>query len=149
MVADQKSSQKKQPHPVDIHVGSRVRLRRIFLGYSQEKLAHALGLTFQQIQKYERGANRISSSKLFELSRLLDVPVGFFFEGAEEALDGNSPQPSGASGAQATGDHLTEHPDFMTKRETLQLVSSYYKIVDPNVRHEVLSLLKALGKSEV
>ncbi len=149
MAADQKSSQRKPPHPVDTHVGSRVRLRRIFLGYSQEKLAHALGLTFQQIQKYERGANRISASKLFQLARLLDVPVGFFFEGADEALEGKSPQSSGESESLAAGDHLAEHPDLMSRRETLQLVSTYYKIVDPNVRHEVLSLLKALGKSDV
>ena len=68
--------------PIDFYVGGRVRLRRIFLGYSQQKLGHALGLTFQQIQKYERGINRISASKLFELSQVLDVPVSFFFEGA-------------------------------------------------------------------
>ncbi|HMB76303.1 MAG TPA: helix-turn-helix transcriptional regulator, partial [Kiloniellaceae bacterium] len=73
------------PHPVDIYVGGRVRLRRTYLGYSQEKLGQALGLTFQQIQKYERGLNRISSSKLYELSKLLEVPVAFFFEGMEDA----------------------------------------------------------------
>lgn len=146
MTAGPKAENAKQPHPVDTHVGGRVRLRRIFLGYSQEKLAHALGLTFQQIQKYERGANRISSSKLFELARLLDVPVGFFFEGADEALEDDVANLT--SQGRGAGDHLAENPNFMTNRETLQLVGAYYKIADPAVRNEVLSLVKALSRSK-
>src|SRR3546814_1510601 len=87
MLAHQSIGKARQAHPVDVHVGGRVRLRRVFLGYSQEKLANALGLTFQQIQKYERGANRISASKLYELSRILSVPVTYFFRSEEHTSE--------------------------------------------------------------
>jgi len=141
-----KADNAKQPHPVDMHVGHRVRLRRIFLGYSQDKLARALGLTFQQVQKYERGANRISSSKLFELARLLDVPVGFFFEGVDE-LEGEAANPDLQHLSAGGRDQLTENPNFETNRETLRLLNAYYKIEDQSVRQEVLSLMRVLGKS--
>lgn len=146
MLAQQTIGKARQAHPVDVHVGGRVRLRRVFLGYSQEKLANALGLTFQQIQKYERGANRISASKLYELSRILSVPVTYFFEGVESEGD------SGPGGGQETGaaGAATIHssdPDFTNQRETLQLISSYYRIPDAKVRTEVLSLLKTLGRT--
>src|SRR3982074_632911 len=75
-----RGSRDGKPNPVDVHVGSRVRLRRTLLGMSQEKLGEAIGLTFQQVQKYERGAHRTGASRLHELSRVLDVPVGFFFD---------------------------------------------------------------------
>lgn len=145
MLAHQPVGKARQAHPVDVHVGGRVRLRRVFLGYSQEKLANALGLTFQQIQKYERGANRISASKLYELSRILSVPVTYFFEGVEsegEAGSANGP----ASGAAASAGIHSSDPDFTNQRETLQLISSYYRIPDSKVRAEVLSLLKTLGR---
>src|ERR1700761_7706748 len=106
------------PSPIDIHVGSRVRLRRTLLGMSQEKLGDAIGLTFQQVQKYERGANRIGSSRLFDLARVLDVPVAYFF-------DEMSPTPSARSPSRMRG--LAEQPppsfepDPMAKRETLEL----------------------------
>lgn len=135
----------RQAHPVDVHVGGRVRLRRVFLGYSQEKLANALGLTFQQIQKYERGANRISASKLYELSRILSVPVTYFFEGVEADAEAGGAAGSEASGAPAAAIHSSD-PDFTNQRETLQLISSYYRIPDSKVRAEVLSLLKTLGR---
>ncbi|NIA70101.1 helix-turn-helix transcriptional regulator [Pelagibius litoralis] len=145
MLAHQTVGKARQAHPVDVHVGGRVRLRRVFLGYSQEKLANALGLTFQQIQKYERGANRISASKLYELSRILSVPVTYFFEGVEsegEAATG------GAEAGAAGGSHIhSSDPDFTNQRETLQLISSYYRIPDSKVRAEVLSLLKTLGRT--
>jgi len=146
MLAQQTIGKARQAHPVDVHVGGRVRLRRVFLGYSQEKLANALGLTFQQIQKYERGANRISASKLYELSRILSVPVTYFFEGVEADGDagGAAGQESGASGG--SNIHSSD-PDFTNQRETLQLISSYYRIPDAKVRSEVLSLLKTLGRS--
>ena len=147
MNAGPKADNAKQPHPVDMHVGHRVRLRRIFLGYSQDKLARALGLTFQQVQKYERGANRISSSKLFELARLLDVPVGFFFEGVDDELEGEAANPGFQHRSGGGGDQLSENPNFETNRETLRLLSAYYKIEDQSVRQEVLSLMKVLGKS--
>lgn len=123
-----------------------MRLRRVFLGYSQEKLANALGLTFQQIQKYERGANRISASKLYELSRILSVPVTYFFEGVESDSEGGAASTEEAGSAGAGGIHSSD-PDFTNQRETLQLISSYYRIPDAKVRAEVLSLLKTLGRS--
>lgn len=130
-----------KPNPIDVHVGARVRLRRTLLGMSQEKLGEALGLTFQQVQKYERGANRVGASRLFDLSRVLDVPVSFFFDDMSEDVEALSPRL--ISG-------LAEEPvpfeaDPMTKRETLELVRAYYRITDPQVRRRVLDLAKALG----
>ena len=145
MLAHQPAGKARQAHPVDVHVGGRVRLRRVFLGYSQEKLANALGLTFQQIQKYERGANRISASKLYELSRILNVPVTYFFEGVESESEASS---SGAEAGNGAGANIhSSDPDFTNQRETLQLISSYYRIPDSKVRAEVLSLLKTLGRA--
>ena len=128
------------PNPIDVHVGSRVRLRRTLLGMSQEKLGDAIGLTFQQVQKYERGANRVGASRLFDLSRVLDVPVSFFFEDMVPAVQ---PEPRGG---------LAEAPerydaDPMLKRETLELVRAYYKIPDPHIRRRLFDLAKALAKS--
>ncbi|MGF1641214.1 MAG: helix-turn-helix domain-containing protein [Rhodospirillales bacterium] len=133
------------PNPVDIHVGSRVRLRRTLLGLSQEKLGEAVGLTFQQIQKYERGANRIGASRLFEFSRILDVPVSFFFDDMPDRLKsheihlgwGLADQPPPAL-----------EPDPLTRRETLELVRAYYRIADPQVRKRLFELAKSLGSVE-
>ncbi len=130
-----------RPNPVDVHVGARVRLRRTLLGMSQEKLGDAIGLTFQQVQKYERGANRIGSSRLFDLSRVLDVPIAFFFDEMPGDVAASSP-------AQTRG--MAEEPvsyelDPMAKRETLELVRAYYKITDPHVRKRLFELTKALG----
>jgi transcriptional regulator with XRE-family HTH domain len=133
------------PNPIDIHVGSRVRLRRTLLGLSQEKLGEAVGLTFQQIQKYERGANRIGASRLFEFSRILDVPVSFFFD------DMASPAPADANGlAMGLGDQPQSmlDPDPLTRRETLELVRAYYRINDPQVRKRLFELTKSLGNAE-
>jgi transcriptional regulator with XRE-family HTH domain len=128
---------------VDAYVGSRVRMRRTLLGLSQEKLGDALGLTFQQVQKYERGANRIGASRLYQLTRILDVPVGFFFEDMEEPEAGT---PQGIAIGLAEGAGKFDH-DPMAKRETLELVRAYYKITDPKVRRRVFELVKALGKT--
>jgi transcriptional regulator with XRE-family HTH domain len=133
------------PRPVDIHVGGRVRLRRTLLGMSQEKLGEAVGLTFQQIQKYERGANRIGASRLFELSRILDVPVAFFFDDMSEEVAGIDTR---------TADGLADHeqmplePNPMARRETLELVRAYYRITDPQVRKRLFELTKSLAKAE-
>jgi transcriptional regulator with XRE-family HTH domain len=127
-----------KPNPTDVHVGSRVRLRRTLLGMSQEKLGEAIGLTFQQVQKYERGANRVGASRLFDLSRVLDVPVAYFFE--EMAPSGEGRQAAGE------GSDRSE-PDPMLKRETLELVRAYYKIPDAHVRRRLFDLAKALAKS--
>lgn len=134
------------PHPVDAYVGARVRLRRTYLGLSQERLANSLGLTFQQIQKYERGVNRISASKLFELAVLLDVPVGFFFEGAEDALD-RAPDGALRRGNPAIPDlDAASDGSLFAQRETTQLLSSFHRINDAGLRQGVLALVKSLGK---
>ena len=126
------------PSPVDVHVGSRVRLRRTLLGMSQEKLGNAVGLTFQQIQKYERGANRIGASRLFEMSRVLDVPVQFFF-------DEMPTEPESSDYRPMSGETDTPEQDPMARRETLELIRAYYRIADPQVRRRLFELAKALG----
>ena len=126
------------PKPVDIHVGSRVRLRRTLLGMTQSQIGDALGLTFQQVQKYERGFNRIGSSRLYLLSKILDVPVSFFFDdmGPEVAAGGHE----FAEAAQVS----LEQND-LARRETLELARAYYKIKDAGVRKRLFNLVKALG----
>ncbi len=129
------------PNPVDVHVGSRVRLRRTLLGMSQEKLGEAIGLTFQQVQKYERGANRIGASRLFDLSRVLDVPVGYFFDEMPDDVAASSP-------AQRPGNHNPppeQSLDPLVKRETLELVRAYYKIEESGVRKRLFEMTKALA----
>lgn len=136
------TNKRNGPHPVDIHVGSRVRMRRTLLGMSQEKLSDALGLTFQQVQKYENGANRISSSRLFEISRVMDVEVSFFFE--EMPAEVTAPDDENILIFPAE-----ETKDPLMKRETLELVRAYYRITDPRVRKRVFELAKAIaGQSD-
>jgi len=130
-----------KPNPVDVHVGKRVRLRRTLLGLSQEKLGAALGLTFQQVQKYERGTNRIGSSRLFRLSQILDVPVSFFFDDMEQDV-------AAPAGGVAEGTRPTFESDQLSRRETLELVRAYYRIVDPTVRKRLFELVKAVANSE-
>jgi transcriptional regulator with XRE-family HTH domain len=129
-----------KPHPIDVHVGSRVRLRRTLLGMSQEKLGEAIGLTFQQVQKYERGANRIGASRLYDLSRVLDVPVSFFFDDAPAGE--MPPVPEGVEEEQAPVEL-----DPMAKRETLELVRAYYRVTDPSVRKRLFELTKSLANA--
>ena len=131
-----------RPRPVDAHVGSRVRLRRTLLGMSQEKLAAALGLTFQQVQKNERGTNRIASSRLFDLSTILDVRIQYFFDEmpAETAASARS---HGIGAPKAAADIEI---DPLAKRETLELVRAYYRIKSPSVRKKVYGLAKTLGR---
>ncbi len=130
-----------KPSPVDVHVGARVRMRRAFLGMSQTKLGDAIGLTFQQVQKYERGTNRMGSSRLYDLSHVLDVPVEFFFEDMPRAVAASSPgrRPRKAKEPPSYG------LDPMAKQETLELVRAYYKIKDANVRKRLCELTKAIG----
>lgn len=129
------------PNPVDVYVGGRVRLQRTLLGLSQEKLGESVGLTFQQIQKYERGANRIGASRLHEFSQILDVPVSFFFDG----IDQNKPKPS--SQKRQVKSNGTGDEDFLHKRETLELIRAYYRIPDTLVRKRLFDTIKALAKS--
>ncbi len=129
------------PSPVDVHVGARLRVRRTLLGMSQTTLGDAIGLTFQQVQKYERGSNRISASRLFALTRVLDVPIEYFFDDMPAAFEACSP---GRGGGKAKKPPSYE-PDPMARRETLQLVRAYYKITDPQIRKRLYELTKAAG----
>ena len=129
------------PNPVDVHVGARLRVRRTLLGMSQTRLGDAIGLTFQQMQKYEKGANRISASRLFALSRVLDVPIAYFFDDMPTAVAASSPT---LGGGKAKKPPIFE-PDPMARRETLQLVRAYYKISDPEIRKRLYELAKTLG----
>ena len=132
------------PNPIDIHVGARVRLRRNLLGMSQTKLGRAIGITFQQIQKYERGVNRVGASRLFNLSHVLDVPVSFFFEDLSPAAAGGGRRRArGLSEAPAA----VLEPDSLSRRETVELIRAYYRVTDPQLRKRFLDLLKALGKA--
>ncbi|WP_169543560.1 helix-turn-helix domain-containing protein [Sneathiella aquimaris] len=128
-------------HPVDVHVGSRVRLRRTLLGISQEKLGRELGLTFQQIQKYEKGANRIGSSRLYEISQILDAPPAFFFD--------DMPQENASSFSTLQEEETAFEHQHLSKRETLELVRAYYKIPDEDVRKRVFDLIKAVGGQNI
>ncbi len=130
------------PNPIDVHVGSRMRLRRTLLGMSQEKLGMAIGLTFQQVQKYERGANRIGASRLFELSRALDVPVSFFYDDMPADLAG---APAGQESDAQRSIGGAGEPDPMAKRETMELVRAYYRIKDASVRKRLFEAVKAVG----
>jgi transcriptional regulator with XRE-family HTH domain len=144
------------PHPVDMHVGLRLRQRRTLLGITQEKLGDALGLTFQQVQKYERGTNRIGASRLFHLSRLLTVPVGYFFDempASVAAIFSDGPDPLSEQAGDMPG--FYEEPqsrldhDPMARKETMDLVRAYYTIHDTGVRRRILDLARTLAKAEL
>ena len=132
------------PNPVDVHVGARVRLRRTLLGMSQEKLGESLGLTFQQVQKYERGFNRIGASRLYDIARILDVPVAFFFDDMSD--DVSNQAPSQILGLEEDAAEFERDP--LAKRESLEFVRAYYKISDPALRKRVFDFVKALAASE-
>ena len=131
------STNKKRPNPIDVHVGSRIRLRRNMLGVSQEKLGESLGITFQQIQKYEKGTNRVGASRLQAIASILNAPVSFFFDGAPS--DDNT-------GAPGFGEESSAYvADFLNSSEGVQLNRAFVKITDPKVRRRVLDLVKALA----
>lgn len=122
------------PDPVDIYVGSRVRLRRTVLGMSQERLADQLGITFQQVQKYENGSNRIGASRLYAISQILSVPVEYLYDGYN-------------TDASAVSEEVSEFDRQLNKRESIDLIRSYYSIEDEKVRKKVLDLVKSMAKS--
>ena len=130
------------PSPVDVHVGARLRVCRTLLGMSQTTLGDAIGLTFQQMQKYENGTNRISASRLFALSRLLDVPIQHFFDDMPTAISASSPATKRRGRAKKPPSYEL---DPMAKRETLELVRAYYKITDPEIRKRLFAMTKTLG----
>lgn len=129
---------KKKANPIDAHVGSRIRLRRNMIGLSQEKLGERLGITFQQVQKYEKGTNRVGASRLQAIAGILGVPAAFFFEDAP-GQDSNGP-----SGFSEDGD-AASLMEFCTSAEGLQLNRAYVAITDPKVRRKILDLVKALS----
>ena len=135
-----------KPHPVDIHVGARARMRRTLLGMTQTDLGDALDLTFQQVQKYERGTNRISASRLLALARVLDVPIDYFFEDMPPEVAAISPATKERGKAKKPPSY---EPDPMANRETLGLVRAFYKIEDADVRKAVYQLTKAMGAAGV
>jgi transcriptional regulator with XRE-family HTH domain len=132
------------PNPIDVHVGSRIRLRRTLLGISQMALAEAIGLTFQQVQKYEKGANRVSSSRLVDMANALDVSVSYFFEEMTAAVQKQTPS---ALMITKQRPEIDQEEDPLATRETLEFVRAYYKITDPVVRKRVFELTKAIAKS--
>jgi transcriptional regulator with XRE-family HTH domain len=132
---------KKKPNPTDVHVGSRIRLRRNMLGMSQEKLGESLGITFQQIQKYEKGTNRVGASRLQAIATILGAPVAFFFED----LQGNE----AAGGRGFAEDPSTAFAlDFCTSAEGLQLNRAFVRITDLKVRRRIIDLVKSLGTDD-
>jgi transcriptional regulator with XRE-family HTH domain len=130
---------KKSPNPIDKHVGSRVRMRRMMIDMSQEKLGERLGITFQQIQKYEKGTNRIGASRLQQIATVLSVPVGFFFEGA--------PVPDGASGFSdvPSPEYVS---DFLATSDGLALTKAFMNVKDPKVRRRIVDLVEAIASEE-
>jgi len=140
---ENKKMTKKAPNPIDRHVGSRVRMRRMMLGMSQEKLGDALALTFQQVQKYEKGTNRIGASRLQQISQILQVPVAFFFEGAPHLNDAavltdsadGAPSPSYVS-------------DFLATSDGLSLTKAFMRIPDPKLRRRIVDLVQQIAGDE-
>lgn len=130
---------RKAPNPIDIHVGSRIRLRRVLVGMSQEKLGEQLGITFQQVQKYEKGTNRVGSSRLYRISQILGVPVSFFFEDIPGQIAGDS-------GFQETQSERYV-VDFISSAEGLQLNKAFLRISDARVRRKVVELVQAMSDS--
>ena len=130
---------KKAPNPIDKHVGSRVRMRRMMLGMSQEKLGDALALTFQQVQKYEKGTNRIGASRLQQISQILQVPVAFFFEGAPHVAGG--PAPHGLEEAPSPA-YVS---DFLATSDGLSLTKAFMRIPDPKLRRRIVDLVQQIA----
>jgi transcriptional regulator with XRE-family HTH domain len=129
---------KKAPNPIDKHVGSRVRMRRMMLGMSQEKLGDALALTFQQVQKYEKGTNRIGASRLQQISQILQVPVAFFFEGAPSL----NPLPDGMKEAPSPA-YVS---DFLATSEGLALTKAFTRIKEPKLRRRIVDLVEEIAE---
>lgn len=141
------------PNPVDVHVGNRIRLRRTLLGYSQQFMARKLGLTFQQIQKYEKGCNRVGASRLWDISKVLNVSMDFFFEDMDKEIEAQSPMMQtlldfeNCTMFSENIDGL-ETADPMNKKETIELVKAYYRIPNRKVARNMYDLMIKLSKSD-
>jgi transcriptional regulator with XRE-family HTH domain len=131
------------PNPIDVHVGPRIRLRRTLLGISQAALAEAIGLTFQQVQKYENGTNRVSSSRLVDMANALDVSIPYFFDEMPATLRAQTPSELMRTKTRPENDH---EQDSLARQETLELVRAYDQIEDPAVRRRLFELTKAVAK---
>lgn len=130
-------------HPVDTYVGGKLRARRLMLGLTQENIGKAIGVTFQQIQKYERGINRMGSSRLYDFGKILSVPISYFFEGYEGVQDSDGQYSVGMADEAAGFEH-----EKINSRETMELIRSYYSIQDPKVRKRFADLLKSMAEQE-
>lgn len=137
------SRNSRRANPMDVHVGGRVRMRRMLLGMSQEKLGEQLGLTFQQVQKYEKGVNRIGASRLFDMAKVLGVPVQFFYDDAPYAASG---APVAHGFAEKAGESYVV--DFLSTREGLELNKAFARITDPKVRKAICDLVRSLAGEE-
>ena len=139
-----------QPNPIDVHVGNRIRLRRTLLGMSQDRMAALLGLTFQQVQKYERGMNRVGASRLWDIGNILDVPVGFFYEDMDKEVANQSPRTFSLPASKISS--FVEDKEFfdndpMQRQETIELVRAYYKIPNRKAAKHLYDLIIAMSKS--
>jgi transcriptional regulator with XRE-family HTH domain len=128
-------------HPVDVHVGRRLRLRRTIMGLSQESIGRAIGVTFQQIQKYERGINRMGASRLYDFAKALGVPVSYFFENYGDEFG----DPSPAYGMAENDAPAFEH-EHISNRETMDIMRAYHKIKNPQVRKRIVDLIKSMAE---
>lgn len=139
-----------EPNPVDVHVGNRIRLRRTLLGLSQEKLASMLGLTFQQVQKYERGMNRVGASRLWDISKVLEVPINFFYEDMDKSVASQSPRMFSVPDADPEfleEDEELYNADPMQRQETIELVKAYYKIPNRKAARHLYDLIVSMSKA--
>lgn len=137
-----KPKTKGTPSDIDVHVGQRIRVKRSLMGISQEKLAEAVGITFQQIQKYERGTNRVSAGRLYEVSKILQVPVSYFFE---QITDNSQTPPIQAGLSDNEQDGFASEQDVMMNKETLELVRTYYSIESPELRKDLMKFVKSMA----
>lgn len=138
-----------EPNPVDVHVGNRIRMRRNLMGLSQEKLGGLLGLTFQQVQKYEKGLNRVSASRLWDFSKVLNTPVAFFFEDMDTNVAMQSPRMfSRRDVVELNEENEIFNDDPMNRRETLELVNAYYKISNREAAKYIYNLVLTMAKTQ-
>lgn len=157
------SSRSPRATSMDTHIGKRIRLRRMLLGLSQEKLGEAVGITFQQIQKYERGTNRVGASRLYEIAAALDVPVSFFFDDQEKPSFPQQTAPhssryfglaerktdfEGAALSRPLPGFAQDDMPLLARKETLELIRAYYSIPDATVRKHMLDLIRSMGPAK-
>ena len=137
------------PNPIDVHVGTRIRMRRNLLGWSQEKLGDLLGLTFQQVQKYEKGLNRVSASRLWDFSMVLNIPVSFFFEDMDKEIANQGPRMFSNKEVVDLNEEVDNfNDDPMRKKETLDLINAYYKIANRQAARHLFDLVVAMSKTQ-